>query len=298
MPSGLRIGFPEAEEARTQEAIRQLLEDAKIRPVAIGLPDALAALPLGAVEMCSTADADDPELGGDPLGWGGVLLARGELDGVVAGAATSTAAVLRAGLKRVGTAAEFETVSSAFYLALREPTPGRQRILTFTDPAVVPRPTSAQLAEAAAAACDARRRIVGDQPRVAFLSYSTVGSAGGAEVEKVREALERFRERCPAIPAAGELQADAALVPEIARRKMPGHAIEGDANILVFPDLDAANIAYKLVERLASAFALGPILQGLAAPLNDLSRGAEPRDIVGVAYITALMASATSANRS
>ena len=153
---------------------------------------------------------------------------------------------------------------------------------------MVREPSARQLADIALAAAADRRRIVGDEPRVALLSYSSMGSAEGASIKRIRDALALIREEAPGLRVSGELQGDAALMPDIARRKAPGEAAAGSANVLVFPSLDAGNIAYKLVQRLAGATAIGPILQGLAKPSSDLSRGASPDDIVHVAAITAL----------
>ena len=256
-----RIGFPEPEDGRVASAMRDLARDELADPI--------------------------PFEGVDALERAAVALAAGELDGVVAGAVTPTADVIRAGLRSVGVAPGFRTVSSAFYMIL-----GRgadERVLTFTDPGVVPCPTAEQLAESADAACTARALVVGDEPRVAFLSYSTRGSASGEVADRMRAALALFLARRPDVAADGELQVDAALVPDVASRKATGSIIAGRANVLVFPDLASGNIGYKLVERLAGARALGPVLQGLAAPLNDLSRGASAADIVDVACITAIM---------
>jgi phosphate acetyltransferase len=297
VPRGTRIAFPESAEPRTAAAIDRLRSEGRVHPVAVvdgdgGDPEAR----IGTADPAARAAALEawPELAppgaGDELRFAVALLRAGRVDGVVAGAEATTADVLRAGLRVLGPAEGIRTVSSAFYMVLPPDGAEPERVLTFTDAAVVPAPDPEQLAEIAEAACRARARVVGDEPRVAFLSYATRGSAAGASVERVREGLERFRARRPDVRADGELQADAALVPEVAARKAPGSPVEGRANVLVFPDLDAGNIAYKLVQRLGRARALGPILQGLSAPLNDLSRGASADDIVEVTYITALLA--------
>jgi phosphate acetyltransferase len=228
---------------------------------------------------------------GNPLYFAAMLVCTGEADGAVAGAAHTTAEVLRAALWCIGPAPGIETISSSFYMVV-PPFRGTDgpEVLTFTDAGVVPDPGVEQLADIAQAAVEARRKIVGDEPRVAFLSYSTHGSAPGSSVDRMRAALALFRERMPDVPADGELQADAALIPDVAVRKAPRSTVAGQANVLVFPNLDAGNIAYKLVQRLARAEAIGPIVQGLARPYNDLSRGASIEDIVHVACVTALLA--------
>lgn len=226
------------------------------------------------------------DLASNPLRFAAGLVALGDADGCVAGASTPTADVVRAALWAIGLAPGHASASAAMYLGVGD------RVLTYVDVAVVPSPDTEQLAYAALAAAADRRALVGDEPIVAFLSFSTKGSAGGAEVDRVRSAAERFRVLAPEIVSDGELQIDAALVPAVAARKCPASAVRGCANILVFPSLDAANISYKLTERLCGATAAGPLLQGLARPMSDLSRGAEPDDIVDVAAMVALQASA------
>jgi len=299
--TGARIGFPEATEPRTADAILRLADEGAVRSVIVeSVAELDGRLQAAGVEVLDPyapgrrGEVADllPEIsaGGpvDTLRFAVAQMHRGRLNGVVAGARSATADVLRAGLRIVGTAPGIQTVSSSFYMVPDDGAP--DDVLTFTDAAVVPAPTVVQLAEIAQSACRARRLIVGDEPRVAFLSYSTSGSADGDSVRAVREALREFRDREPDVICDGELQVDAALVPEVAARKAPGSSVAGRANVLVFPNLDAGNIGYKLVQRLAGMHALGPVLQGLARPLNDLSRGASTEDIVHMAYITALMA--------
>lgn len=221
-----------------------------------------------------------------PLLFAAGLVALGEADATVGGAVATTGDVLRAAFWAVGPAPGIRTVSSAFYMVC----PGRG-VLTFTDCGVVQYPSAEQLADIAVAAARDRSRIVGDAPRVAFLSHATRGSAEGDSITRVRAALERFRSLMPGVPADGELQADAALVPDVAARKAPDSVLAGDANVLVFPDLDSGNIAYKLVQRLGQAVALGPVVQGLARPCCDLSRGASAADVALVAAIALLQSS-------
>ncbi len=231
------------------------------------------------------------ELIENPLYLSVMMIKNGDADGEVAGADNATGDVLRPAFQYIKTAPGISVVSGAFIMILKDREYGDNGIMMFADCAVHPDPTDKELAEIAVATAGTYRDIVGGEPRVAMLSFSTKGSASHPMVDKVVNATRMAREMAPGILIEGELQADAAIVESIGRKKAPGSEIAGNANVLVFPTLETGNIAYKLVQRLAHAEAVGPVLQGMAAPINDLSRGCSVDDIVSLIAITANQAS-------
>ncbi len=217
----------------------------------------------------------------NPTFFGAMVLEKGLADGCLSGADTSTGNVLRAALHIIGTAPDIKTVSSDILLI----TPDEKNVWSFADCAVMPDPSSEQLADIAIATAETHRKVVKKEPIVAMLSFSTKGSAKHALVDKVIEATEIVRRKRPDLQIDGELQLDAAIVPEVGEKKSPGSPVAGKANVLIFPDLNAGNIGYKLTQRIAGCEAIGPIIQGLNKPMNDLSRGCSVEDIVNVSAI-------------
>lgn len=318
-----RIVFPEGEEIRVLKALPTILKRRLCRPILIGDPAKISRiLKADDVDLSDVEITDSNRYGNldkyvalyceirkhkkvgndearklitkNPVFYAALGVRSGDFDGFVAGASTTTRDVAKAAILCIGPAEDTPTVSSSSVVILPDKGLGSNGVFIFADAGIVPDPTAEQLADIATASVKMARVLLDDEPRIAMLSYSTKGSGGsGKSIEKVRRATKLVSEKDPSLVIDGEVQVDCAIVPEVAKRKDPGSKLKGRANVFIFPNLDAGNIAYKLTERFAKARAIGPLLQGLNKPASDLSRGCESQDIIDAVAITVLWAQIT-----
>lgn len=299
-----RIVFPRSSDPRVIEAAQFLIDNQLVEPVLIkneggaGIPEDLPVIDPISDEQLKTyahsfyerrkhkgiSESDAIDAIKDPLFFGAAMVAAGDADGCVAGSVSTTGDVLRAAIQTIGLKEGSNVVSSVFLMSFQD-----GRVFTYGDCAVVPYPNAEQLATIAMDSARTHQKVTGASPKVAMLSFSTRGSAEHERIQLVRDALEIVKSHNLDFPVDGELQFDASVIPDIAKRKAHDSEVAGQANVFIFPNLDAGNISYKITERLAGATATGPIIQGLARPMMDLSRGCSSEDIVNTACVCSLM---------